>query len=102
MQNLPVFLLQLVYTVYTMPSMSFKHSNGRIQHRATGGTFRQSTLSDVGLGCCDKCGGIFTPDLSDLGDAGLIDPREFRRRQQTCGKCLGLPGAEEPAMRVQG
>lgn len=46
---------------------SFKHRNGRIQHRARGGQFRHSTLLDVGItnGChrarqC-QCGHIWRP-----------------------------------------
>ena len=77
-----------------------RHANGRTQLRSGSGAFRPTTMADVGLGCCDKCGGIFAPDYSGMGD-GLIDPAEFRRRQRTCGECLGLAGAERPGMFVR-
>jgi hypothetical protein len=73
----------------TVTTMSYRHSNGRIQHRGGGGRFRHSTLADVGLGECDKCGKLFVPDYSDLGP--IIDPRVMRERQRTCRECLGLP-----------
>jgi hypothetical protein len=83
--------------------MPYKHSNGRIQHRGNGGRFRHSTLADIGLGCCDKCGKFFAPNYSGLGD--MPNPLLMRERQATCGECLGLPPVvpvEEPRQTLQG
>jgi hypothetical protein len=75
---------------------TYKHSNGRIQHRGNG-RFRHSTLADVGMGCCDKCGAIFAPDYSDLGP--IVDPREMRVRQATCRECLASSAPEQPTAK---
>lgn len=61
-------------------------NHNRLQHRTCGGTFRQSTLADIGMALC-PCGAIFTPDLSDLRDAPFIDPREVRERSRLCPEC---------------
>lgn len=66
--------------------MTYRHGNGRLQHRTGGGTFRRSTLADIGMALC-PCGNIFTPDLSDLRDAPFIDPREVRERGRVCPEC---------------
>lgn len=71
-----------------MMARPYKAPNKRIIHRTRGGRFRRSTLSDVGLGCCERCGGIFTPDVeSARDDSGFIDPFEFNRARKICPDC---------------
>lgn len=65
----------------------YRHPGGRIIHRGRGGRFRHSTLADIGMGCCEKCGAIFKPDYSDLGDCP--DPRIMRDRAKLCPGCGG-------------
>lgn len=71
----------------------YRASNKRIQFRSGGGRFRKTTLGDVGLGACDKCGAIFVPNFTGM-DVAFVDPREFNARRRTCGPCLGLPEPE--------
>jgi hypothetical protein len=68
----------------------YRAPNKRLIHRSGSGRFRKTTLSDIGLGVCDKCGKVFVPNLSGM-DGPFIDPREFNARRRTCGPCLGLP-----------
>jgi hypothetical protein len=68
----------------------YRAPNKRIQFRGGGGRFRRSTLGDVGLGECDRCGKFFAPNLSGL-EGPFVDPRDFNARRRTCGPCLGLP-----------
>lgn len=65
---------------------AYKAPNKRIIQRAGNGRFRQSTLSDIGLGCCEVCGQIFAPDFSSMGE--FIDPRDFNRARRFCPEHL--------------
>lgn len=74
---------------------------GRIQHRTGGGRFRQSTLADIGMGCCETCGVVFTPNMAKAYVGNFIDPAEFRKRQRTCPACLGEGENPPDALRVK-
>lgn len=56
--------------------------------RRSNGRFRQATLRDFGMASCDKCGAIYTPDLSKLSP-GLPDPREINKLMKQCPRCDG-------------
>jgi hypothetical protein len=59
------------------------------QFRSSGGRHRQTTLADIGMSCCDRCGCIFTPDLSRFDS--MADPREITAARRTCPRCDGAP-----------
>jgi hypothetical protein len=65
---------------------NYRHANGRIQHRAAGGTVRQATLADVGMAAC-ACGALVAPDLSACYVNGFIDPRAVREAREKCPEC---------------
>lgn len=65
--------------------MFYKTPNKRIIMRGGNGRFRKTRPADVGMGVCSKCGQMFVPDFSGLGD--LPDPRVIRDRQNTCPAC---------------
>ena len=67
----------------------YKAKNKRIIQRAGNGRFRHSTLADIGMAECEKCGAIFTPDLSAFKNQPFIDPREFREARKLCSGCKG-------------
>ena len=64
----------------------YRARNKRIIQRGSGGRFRRSTLSDVGMGECETCGAIHRPDFSDLPRP--VDPRVMRDRTKQCADCL--------------
>jgi rubredoxin len=63
----------------------YRAPNKRLIARGGSSRFRQTTLADIGMGCCETCGVIFTPDYSDM--TGMIDPREFNERKRVCPEC---------------
>lgn len=65
----------------------YRAPNKRLIARGAGGRFRRSTLGDVGLSCCEKCGKVFTPDFSALKDDPFPDPRRIRDIRSTCPEC---------------
>ena len=65
----------------------YKAKNKRIIHRGPKGRFRRSTLSDVGMAECEKCGSLFVPNFDFSGP--FIDPREMRERRRFCPNCGG-------------
>lgn len=66
---------------------AYKAPNKRIIQRAGNGRFRHTTLADIGMAECEKCGAIFTPDLSKFANRAFIDPREYRDARKYCAKC---------------
>jgi hypothetical protein len=66
----------------------YKAPNKHIIPRGHGGRFRKSTLSDIGMFVCEKCGAIFTPDYSVFDNEQFIDPVKFRNLQKVCKECL--------------
>ena len=67
----------------------YRARNKRIIHRAGNGRFRRSTLSDIGMLVCGKCGAIFTPDISVLPREGaFVDPFAINRVRTRCPECL--------------
>jgi hypothetical protein len=63
--------------------MSFYKSKSKHIHmRAGNGRFRQTTLADIGLACCEVCDVLFTPAIPDRG--GPIDPRDFHKLTRLC------------------
>lgn len=56
--------------------------------RRSNGRFRKATLRDFGMASCDRCGAIYTPDLSKL-TPGFIDPIELNRLMKQCPRCDG-------------
>lgn len=66
---------------------AYRATNKRIIQRAGNGRFRHSTLADVGMAECEKCGRIFTPDLSIFKNEQFIDPRRFRDVRKCCSTC---------------
>ena len=64
----------------------YKAGNGRIIHRGGGGRFRRTTLDNIGMARCEKCGGFFIPDYSNLGERP-IDPRRIHDARRMCSGC---------------
>ncbi len=62
----------------------YKHPNRRLTHRTAGGQFRRSTLADIGMATCEKCGAIFAPQLPEPGPMGLVDPKAVRDARRFC------------------
>jgi hypothetical protein len=56
--------------------------------RTSSGRFRQATLRDFGMAACDRCGSIYTPDLSHL-EGTMIDPRDLAAAMRKCPTCDG-------------
>lgn len=64
-------------------------ANHRLIQRGPAGRFRQTTMTDIGMVVCEKCGQLFAPDYADLAAHPIMDPREFNRRGRFCGGCGG-------------
>ena len=63
----------------------YKAPNKRLIARGRNGRFRNTTLQDVGLWRCEKCGLVFAPDYSGL--VSIPDPRIMRTLQRICPEC---------------
>jgi len=59
----------------------YKAPNKRLIARSGNGRFRQTTLADIDLACCETCGVIFTPTLPE---GNFIDPRDMREARRFC------------------
>ena len=70
---------------------AYKASNKRLIQRSASGQFRRSTLADFGMGYCESCGAIYSPDLSQF-NSGFIDPFEMRKAMDTCTHCGHVRG----------
>jgi hypothetical protein len=66
----------------------YKAKNKRIIKRGPGGRFRETTLTDIGVGVCEKCNSVFTPDKESYKTNGFIDPSKFRKAYKICPSCL--------------
>ena len=77
----------------------YRAPNKRIIHRTGSGKFRRSTLADIGMGCCEKCGAIFTPNYESARENGFVDPFKFRAVQKLCPECNGTGRTVEEAHR---
>lgn len=73
---------------------AFRATNKRLIQRASGGQFRRSILADFGMAHCDKCGSIYSPDLSQF-NFGFIDPSALRKVMDTCPNCGHVSGCEK-------
>lgn len=56
--------------------------------RQGNGRFRSATLGDFGMASCDRCGTIWTPDMTGL-EGPFVDPRDVAKRRRECPKCDG-------------
>lgn len=67
----------------------YKHGNGRLQMRSGNGQFRQSDLSDLGLGSaiCPNCGAINAYKLYEYRRDGGFVERVRNEPPTVCESC---------------
>lgn len=65
----------------------YRAPNKRIIRRGAGGRFREGTVADIGMACCESCGAIFAPDLSKLQNDGFVNPAAVRESRRLCEEC---------------
>jgi hypothetical protein len=67
----------------------YKAPNKRLIARGSNGRFRQTTLSDIGGGCCDLCGKLYVPNYEEAKVGPYIDPLKLNMIRSTCPECRG-------------
>lgn len=68
---------------------AYKHGNGRLQLRGAGGQFKQTHLSDFGLGSriCETCGAINPYELRTLVTENGFAISKRNEPPTHCEKC---------------
>jgi hypothetical protein len=69
--------------------MSFyRAKNKRLIKRGAGGRFRETTLADLGAGCCKECGKFYAFDSSVVMAGPFVDPNKMAKHKTTCADCM--------------
>lgn len=70
--------------------MSFyRAKNKRLIKRGAGGKFRQTTLADLGAGCCEKCGKFYAFDQNVVMEGPFVNPMKMAKHKKMCADCMG-------------